>query len=183
MRRSVSPLNPCSKQNITFALTKRVQTAMLTTTHCTYSYIILLHKKQLFYTISLSAHLISTPSHTMYISCNSEVHCVTNVMYKSSKYYIFWVFVALCIHHAMYMHRTVSCDLSSCTVFCHITSSMAGFFLKVTEYKIYVLIFLQLLSESLLRTQWDVINDVHRSSWTVQLLLSDWNKLEFSQQT
>jgi hypothetical protein len=52
---------------------------MLITTHSTYSYIILLHNKQLFYTHFPFCSLNLHTSHTMYISCNSEVHCVTNI--------------------------------------------------------------------------------------------------------
>ena len=48
--RTVSPLNPCWKENISFSWTTTVLTVVLITGHYTYSCIKLMHNKQPFYT-------------------------------------------------------------------------------------------------------------------------------------
>jgi len=68
----------------------------------------------------------------MYVSRNNEVHlsnhCCSrreiNIAYSEG------VFVASGIQHAMCTLHTIICDLSGSTIFFHIISSMAQFFLE-----------------------------------------------------
>lgn len=50
IRRTVLPLNPCWKENISLALTKRVLTVVFFTGHYTYNCIQLMHNKEVFCT-------------------------------------------------------------------------------------------------------------------------------------
>ena len=74
IRRTVVPLNPCWKENITFTSSKTVLIVVLITVHYTYNCITLMHNKEVFIPIFLSAYFIFTTMQAMYVSCNNEVH-------------------------------------------------------------------------------------------------------------
>jgi len=91
-------------------------------------------------------------------------HCcskkVTYITYSKS------VFVALGIQHAMHMRHIVICGLLASTVF-HIISNGARLAQRVTERKIFVLNFAQLLSKIfviLKKTERDMSRNVSMSS-------------------
>ena len=49
IRRTASPVSPCRKENVSFTLTETALTVVLITRHCTYSYIKLMHNKEVLY--------------------------------------------------------------------------------------------------------------------------------------
>ena len=76
IRRTVSPLNPCGKENISFTSTKTVLKVVLITVHYTYNCIKLMHNKEVFYTHFAVLLTLSSQQcrQAMYVSCNNEVH-------------------------------------------------------------------------------------------------------------
>jgi hypothetical protein len=95
------------------------------------------------------------------------------------------MFVALGMQHVMRMHRIFICGLVHSTEFFHFVSQMPKLSKKVIEHKMCVLIFCTTLCETFIipsRIQRDSIRSVHRSSCTVPIFLSDFNKTFFSRQ-
>ena len=74
IRRTVSPLNPCWKENISVTLTKTVLTVVLITRYYTYNYIQLMHNKEVFYSHFPFLLIYLHKKQAMYISCTTEVH-------------------------------------------------------------------------------------------------------------
>ena len=83
------------------------------------------------------------------------------------------------------MHHIVICDLSGSALFFHIFSKTARLSKNITEYKLCVSIFSTTLAETfffLRTTERVMIENEYWSSCNVLVLLSDFNKLELSQQ-
>jgi hypothetical protein len=85
------------------------------------------------------------------------------------------VTVALVIQHATRMRNTVIIDLSGCTIFLHLISQTARFFLiKFIEHKTRAFIFYTTLFETFLilrRTERDMIKNVNNTSRKVLVIL------------
>jgi hypothetical protein len=74
IRRTVFPLKPCWKENVSFTLTKTGHFVALITRHYTYNCIKLMPNKEVFYTHFLFCLVIFTKTQAIYVSCNTEVH-------------------------------------------------------------------------------------------------------------
>jgi len=99
---------------------------------------------------------------------------------KSSGYYILWVCVcSLGTHHAMRMRHIAICGLSDCTIFLVFTNTPRFSKKEVTERKICVVVFLELLSETSLivrRNERDVIKRYIGLHVKYPLFLSHFNE-------
>ena len=113
-------------------------------------------------------------------SCN---HCCSGK--ATSITYLYWIFVALCIKHAMSMRHFVICDMAGSTIFVHIILQTAGFSIKKSHWTYNVLwCSLQTLSETFLilrRNERDMITSEHGSSCKVaySIFLSDFQETWF----
>jgi len=89
-------------------------------------------------------------------------------------------FVALGIEHGMRMRHIFICGLPHSTIFFHIISQTARFSeTKVTENKMFVLIFSTIFSQTFLilrRRERDIIRNVYRSHVKFPLLLEHFSE-------
>ena len=87
-----------------------------------------MHNKEVFFNhFPFCLLYLHNEADNVYITQQRDAFMQPLLQEKSNNYYIFQkcVFVALGIQHAMHMLHTIICDLSGCTIFFHITSSVA----------------------------------------------------------
>ena len=120
IKRSVSALKSCWKENISFTLTKRVLIVVLITRHYIYNCIKLMSNNEVFYT-HFSFCFIFTTEQSTYVSRNTEVQlcslCCSRRAISITRAKN--VFIALGIQYAMRALHILICNLSNSTMFSH----------------------------------------------------------------